>query len=302
MDTRHPRMAVAIRSCERHAGRMKLQHLRNATMVLGLGPHRLLVDPMLAAVGAMPGFKILGGGRRRNPLVPLPLAAAEALAETTAAIITHEHPDHLDAAGRRFLRDRALPVWTSGVDGPSLRKKGLDVRELRDGALGMRVEVIRSRHARGVLGWLLGPVCGYYLAHEGEPSVYLIGDSILTEPVLEAIARLQPDVIVAPAGAANMGAGGDILFSVDELVRLTTLARGQVVFNHLEALDHCPTTRAGLRARMDAEGLRGRVHVPEDGEVLTFARPREAEAVTPRPATAERPGLQKWITARFAGA
>ncbi len=121
--------------------------------------------------------------------------------------------------------------------------------------------------------------------------------------MLDAVERLQPDVIVAPAGAANMGAGGDILFSVDELVRLTTLARGQVVFNHLEALDHCPTTRAGLRARMDAEaGLSERVHVPEDGEVLTFARPREAEAVTPRPATAERPGLQKWITARFAGA
>ncbi|MCE9572128.1 MAG: MBL fold metallo-hydrolase [Deltaproteobacteria bacterium] len=281
---------------------MQLQHLRNATVILGLGAHRVLVDPMLADVGAMPGFKLLGGGRRRNPLVPLPAAATEALAATTAAIVTHEHPDHVDAAGRRFLRERGLPVWTNGVDGPSLRKKGLDVHELRDGALGMRIEVVRSRHARGALGWLLGPVCGYYLAHDGEPSIYLIGDSILTDSVLEAVDRLQPDVILAPAGAANMGIGGDILFSVDDLVRLTRLARGQVVFNHLEALDHCPTTRTGLLARLEAEGLGDRVHVPADGEVLTFERPRAAAVVTPRPGTPERPGLQKWVSARFAGA
>jgi len=67
-----------------------------------------------------------------------------------------------------------------------------------------------------------------------------------------------------------MGIGGDILFSVDELVRLVRVARGQIVLNHLEALDHCPTTRRDLRARMRAEGLGDRVHVPEDGEALVF--------------------------------
>ncbi len=280
---------------------MKIQHLRNATALLTLGEHRFVVDPMLSPPGALPGFKMFGGGRRRNPIVPLPAAASEALAAATAVLLTHEHPDHFDRAGLAWVEERGLPVYASGIDVPSLRRKGLDARLLETGALGLEVETIRSRHGRGLLGWMLGPVAGYYLAHPNEPSVYLVGDSILTENVLEAIERLQPDVIVAPAGSANMGLGGDILFSVDELIELTRRARGQVVFNHLEALDHCATTRAGLRQRLLEEGLTGRTFVPEDGETRVFERPAGTTRETPRSTPVERPGAQKWITSAFTG-
>ncbi len=280
---------------------MKIQHLRNATTLLSLGEHRFLVDPMLSLPGAMPGFKMFGGGRRRNPIVPLPAAASEALAAATAVILTHEHPDHFDRAGLAWVKERGLPVYTNGIDAPSARRKGLDAHLLETGVLGLEVETVRSRHGRGLLGWMLGPVAGYYLAHPGEPSVYLLGDSILTENVLEAVERLQPDVILAPAGAANMGVGGNILFSVDELLELTRRARGQVVFNHLEALDHCPTTRAGLHARLVEEGLADRTFVPEDGETLTFDGPARSPREKPRSTPVERPGAQKWITSAFAG-
>lgn len=280
---------------------MQIQHIRNATAILSLGEHRLLVDPMLSPPGAMPGFKVFGGGRRRNPLVPLPPEADAALRTVTGVIITHEHPDHLDRPGLRWMKERGLPVWANGVDAPNLRRKGLEVHDLRDGALGMGVEVIRSRHGRGLLGWLMGPVSGYYLAHPGEPSLYVTGDTVLTPSVVEAITRLQPEVVLAPAGSANMGLGGDILFSVDQLVELVRLAPKDVVLNHLEALDHCPTTRAELRARMRAEGLADRVHIPADGEAIVLERDGSRAAVRPGPAAHERPGLQKWLTARFAG-
>ncbi|MFO0551120.1 MAG: MBL fold metallo-hydrolase [Polyangiaceae bacterium] len=279
---------------------MELLQLRSATLVLQLGEHRLLVDPMLAETGALPGFKVVGGGRRRNPIVPLPAVTPAALDGLTGALVTHEHPDHLDVAGLRWLRERGLPVWTNHVDAPSLAKKGLDARVLTDGALGLRVETVASRHGRGLLGWLMGPVSGFYLSHPGEPSLYLIGDSVLTEPVLDAVRRLDPDVIVAPAGAANMGFGGDILFSVDELVTLGRASRGQLVFNHLEALDHCPTTRAGLHARLAEEGLLERSHIPADGETLTFDERRSRGGAELRSGVSRRPTLQKWVTGLFA--
>lgn len=280
---------------------MQIQHIRNATALLSIGEHRLLVDPMLSESGAMPGFKLFGGGRRRNPLVPLPPEAAAALDSATAVVITHEHPDHFDRPALRWIKERDLPVWANGVDAPNLRRKGLKVRLLEDGALGMRFEVIRSRHGRGLMGWLMGPVAGYYFAHPGEPSLYVTGDTIMTPSVIDAVTRLRPDVILAPAGSANAGLGGDILFSVDQLVELTRLAPGQVVFNHLEALDHCPTTRAQLGQRMEAEGLIDRVHIPADGESLSFHEHDVSTHVSPGPAANERPGMQKWITARFAG-
>lgn len=280
---------------------MRIHQLRNATLLLHLGEHRLLVDPMLAEPGALPGFKIFGGGRRRNPLVPLPPAAASCLEQATGVLITHEHPDHFDPAGRAWVKERGLPVWASPMDVPSLRRKGLDARELVDGALGLGVELVPARHGRGFVAWAMGPVAGFYLAHPDEPSVYLTSDAVLTEAVTEVLARLRPDVVVAPAGAANFGAGPDILFSVDELVTLAQRAPHDVVLNHLEALDHCPTSREALRERVRREGLEARVHIPADGEALTFARRGAAPHARPRTGTAApRPGFQKWLTAKFA--
>lgn len=293
-------MPAAIRFWRRYVRGMKIQQLRSATLLLTIGEHALLVDPMLADVGAMPGFKMFGGGRRRNPLVPLPPSAPSCLESATGVLVTHEHPDHFDLAANAWTRARGLPVWASRVDAPSLRRKGLDVHELVDGALGMRVEVVENRHGRGLAGWLMGPVSGFYLSAPGEPSVYLTGDAVLTDGVLDVLDRLRPDVVVAPAGAANFGLGGDILFSVDEVVELARRARGDVILNHLEALDHCPTTRADVRARVAAEGLSARVHVPEDGEVLAFQRSPAARTVAPRGADRREPGFQKWLTAKFA--
>ncbi|MBL8744152.1 MAG: hypothetical protein JNK04_23755, partial [Myxococcales bacterium] len=156
-----------------------------------------------------------------------------------------------------------------------------------------------SRHGRGLLGWLLGPVSGYYISHPAEPSLYVVGDSILTASVLDAVERLAPDVLVLPAGAANMGIGGDILFSVDELMRLAHAAPSEIVFNHLEALDHCPTTRQSLRARLAEEGLLERAHIPSDGETLSFQKRRSAN-ITPRAEVPVDPGFQKWVTGLFA--
>lgn len=280
---------------------MKIHHLRNATAILAIGEHRLLVDPMLSEPGTLPGFKVAGGGRQKNPLVALPDEAAAALEGVTAVLVTHEHLDHLDPAGVAWIKARALPVWTNAIDAPNLRGKGLDVHELIDGALGMGIEVVSSVHGRGVIGWALGPVHGYYLAHPDEPSLYVTGDSVLSASVLDAVDRLTPDVILAPAGAANFGVGADILFSVDELVELTRHAKHQVVFNHLEALDHCPTTRGELRARMKSEGFEQRTHVPEDGGVVTLERPGAGPHALPRAAEPQRPGFQKWFTAKFAG-
>ncbi len=280
---------------------MILHPIRNATVVLELASHRWVVDPMLAARGTMPGFKVFGPGRRRNPLVDLPPGTDARLDTVDGVLLTHEHPDHFDAAGRAWVKRRGLPVYTHRLDRPHLLAKGFDARLVSELPSPWRVEVVRAQHGRGAVGWLMGPVCGYYLAHPGEPSVYLTGDAILTDAVLDAVDRLRPDVIVAPAGAANFGLGGDILFSVDELVTLARRTSATLVLNHLEALDHCPTTRASLRERLAREGLSARVRVPDDGDTLRFEAPAVAASVETRPERGE-PGIQKWMTAPFSGA
>jgi L-ascorbate metabolism protein UlaG (beta-lactamase superfamily) len=275
---------------------MKIQQIRNATALVELGAHRILVDPMLAAVGELPGFKLFGGGRRPNPLVALPDGAMQAMERATCALVTHEHADHLDGAAVRWIKARGLTVWASAVDAPNLGRKGLKVEVIRDGALGMRVEVIAGQHGRGVMGWLMGPVSGFYLAHPEEPSLYITGDAVMTAPIRDALARLAPDVVLAPAGAANFGAGADILFSLKELDELARLAPGALIFNHLEALDHCPTTRRQLAQHLLSHGER--IKIPEDGESIELTR-RAGGAVTLGAPDTRRPGLQKWLTSKL---
>ena len=280
---------------------MKIRQIRNATTLIMLGDHCLLVDPMLSDKGSFPGFKFFGGGRRNNPLVELPSDAMATMQQATGVLITHEHPDHLDVPGIQWSKSRGLPVWAGELDVPNLRTKGLDARVIRDGDMQLSVEVIPAQHGHGLLGWMMGPVSGFYLAHPAEPSVYITGDTILTAQVRDAIERLKPELVIAPAGAANIGLGRDLLFSVNELVELAKLAPGNVIFNHLEALDHCPTIRQALRERMDSEGVGDRTFIPADGDWLEFRRDATKPRISPQASKPRRPGFQKWLTSKMSG-
>jgi len=252
---------------------MKIQQIRNATIIVHMGNHKFLIDPMLSDVGAFRNFKREGDDKQANPIVPLPVQTEEALRGVTDCIITHcqrGHLDHIDQAGVIFLTENNIPVLSAADDFEYLREQGLDPIEFIDGTHGMRVVPIKARHGHGPEGDLLGPGHGWFMAAPGEPSIYITGDTVLVDSVRNAISQLKPDVIIAPASCANFGVGEDILFPLTELVELVKIAPGEVIFNHLEALDHCPTTRKDLMALMTKENLSEKVLIPDDGELLTI--------------------------------
>jgi len=259
---------------------MQITQLRNATLIVHSGSHHILVDPMLAAKDALPPLRLFDGKRLRNPLLDLPTNADQALAKVTHCLITHcqkGHFDHLDRAGKHFLRERAIPVFCSAHDAPYLRKRGLNVQAL-DGAdaapvpfLGGTIETVRCTHGRGLVGRMMEHGVGYVLRLPGEPTLYLSGDTVLSNEVRAALGIHRPDVSVIPAGGARMDLGGEIIMGPEEAIAFTSLAHGIVVANHLEALSHCPPTRAALRAAADAAGVGARLRIPADGETLTFA-------------------------------
>src|SRR5262245_58170897 len=91
---------------------MKITQLRNATAIVELGSHRILIDPMLAPRGTLPPLKLLAG-RVRNPVADLPPMTDSLLDTVTHCLITHcqkGHFDHLDRAGKHWLRAAQVPV------------------------------------------------------------------------------------------------------------------------------------------------------------------------------------------------
>jgi L-ascorbate metabolism protein UlaG (beta-lactamase superfamily) len=259
---------------------MHITHLRNATIIIHSGAHHILVDPMLAKKDALPPLRVFDGKRLRNPLLDLPANAAGALDQVTHCLITHcqkGHFDHLDRDGKRFLRERAIPVTCTQHDAPYLAQRGLNVQPLTQGLgalqpfLGGTIQTVRCTHGRGLVGALMEHGVGYLIALPGEPTLSLAGDTILSPAIRDAVERHQPDISVVPAGGARMDLGGEIIMGVAEVIEFARIARGVVVANHLEALSHCPPTRAALAAAAQLAGVSARLRIPADGERLAFA-------------------------------
>jgi L-ascorbate metabolism protein UlaG (beta-lactamase superfamily) len=104
---------------------------------------------------------------------------------------------------------------------------------------------------------------------DGEPALYVAGDTIWCAEVEDALAEHAPDVVVVNAGGARFLEGDPIVMGPDDVVETARAApRSAVVAVHLEALNHCPVTRDELRAAVDAAGVGARVAIPVDGETL----------------------------------
>lgn len=234
---------------------------------------------MLAPKEALPPLKFLRH-RERNPVVDLPRMTDSILESITHCLITHcqkGHFDHLDRAGKHWLRSRQIPVICTPHDANHLCQRGVNVSPLPENHqepqdfLSGQIRTVPCMHGRGLVGMLMEHGVGYFIDMPGEPSLYLSGDTVLTDQDRQFLARLQPQISLVPAGGAKFDVGGEIIMGIDEVVEFTRLSRGIVVANHLEALSHCPVKRTALRAAAAHACLGDRLQIPEDGDTLEFA-------------------------------
>ena len=261
---------------------MKIHHLRNATFVIESGEHHVLIDPMLSKKGKLLPFAYFRHSPRRNPIVDMPDNAAEVLDKVTHCLITHsqkwgikalQHTDHLDADGESFLRTKDIPVTTRRQDAACLQSRGLNVSQDLDywqaaPFLGGEITAVPARHGRGWVHNLMANGAGYFLQLPEEPSLYVSGDTVYTEDVERVLSGLKPDIAVAACGSASLDVGGPILMPMSEILMFVKRSPGKVIANHLEALNHCPTTRMQLEKELDRSGLSAKVWIPRDGETL----------------------------------
>lgn len=99
---------------------MKITQVRNATQIIEFAGKKFLIDPMLAAKGAWPGFEGTARSNIRNPMVDLPLDISSLL-EVDAVIVTHTHPDHWDQAAADLIPEDKLIYVQNESDEAVLR-------------------------------------------------------------------------------------------------------------------------------------------------------------------------------------
>jgi L-ascorbate metabolism protein UlaG (beta-lactamase superfamily) len=255
---------------------MKMQLIRNATLLLDYGGNHILIDPYLAPKGSRPSY--VGKGDKVNPLVELPLTIEQILDGVELVMVSHLHSDHFDpVAHERVPKD--LPLFCQPGNEAFIREKGFqDVIVVDDDIAWKGIHITRTdgHHGTGEVEGMMGTVSGFVFQAQGEPTLYWAGDTVLCDEVRAAIAQYKPDVIVTHSCGATWAdsAGQRSLIVMDDAqtVEVCQLAPDAVVIAaHMEVLDHSTITRAALRACADTAGLdSARLRIPADGESLEF--------------------------------
>ena len=256
---------------------MEITFIRNATLLIKSGKHQILLDPMLGELGSLPSFSETRHKSIKNPIVSLPDNTKKKLEGVNAALITHcqlGHVDHLDQPGEEFLTSQKIPTYCRADDAEYLTNIGIATHPLIEGARQPFFEgyitLVPAVHGHGWIAEKMGPGVGFFIELPNEPSLYVAGDTVLTDDVRNALTSMKPDIAVVAAGNASLDVGDPILMSIEEVMEFASLAPGRVVANHLEALNHCPITRKEVASTASKMGLGQKVQIPADGETIYF--------------------------------
>ena len=130
-------------------------------------------------------------------------------------------------------------------------------------------------HGKETIMEMMGEVSGFMLQAENQPTVYIVGDCLWTEEIKANIKRYQPDWIIINTGGAIIPAlsstFGTLIMNEKDVVSMIkeSPSKCRFIAVHMDAIDHCQTTRSILRNEADKAGItKDKLMIPEDGEII----------------------------------
>lgn len=249
---------------------MKMQLIRNATLRLTYAGHTFLIDPYLADKHAYEPYV----GQSRNPTCDLPIPAQEVIKDIEMVIVSHLHSDHFDEEAQRLISDD-MHIFCEPGDVTTIMEQGFtNVKPIQHMIQWENITIRRTPGQHGIGEWAerLGPVSGFILESDDEPTVYWMGDTIWYDEVKDIVKDVQPDVIITHSSGAVLGDSDPIVMDAQQTVAVAeTASPAIVVATHMDALDHGTVTRISLRTYAHEKGIsEDRLLIPEDGETLIF--------------------------------
>lgn len=216
---------------------LRLAWLGHSTVVLDLGPVRLLTDPLLG--------RHAGVLRRRGPA-----PRAEAWAGPSAVLLSHLHHDHAEV---RSLRRAGAPVLTGAANVPFLARHGLVGVGLDERGwhtlpgTDVQVHLTRADHGHRPMPHRPNAAHGH-LVRTPEVTVWVAGDTSLYAG-MEALPDLAGgvDVAVVPIGGWGPRLSAGHLDPV-QAARAAHLVGAQVVVPYHFGTLHAPGTAGGWMA------------------------------------------------------
>jgi L-ascorbate metabolism protein UlaG (beta-lactamase superfamily) len=251
---------------------MKLRLIRHATLQIEMHSQFLLIDPMLSEP-YVSGSLTFGKSASRNPMVPLPVPM-DSLLRPDIIVVTHSHFDHFDSVAEAFL-SKHVPLICQPSDQSRFHRAGFSKIIPPDTTPkkvnGIDFSRTSGIHGKGIIGRAMGPVSGYVLQANQEPSVYIAGDTVWGSQVQTVLDKYHPEIIILNAGAAQFNIGKPITMDADDVIEVCRAApESKIVAVHMEAINHCRLKRRDLAEQLTKANLSNRVIIPADGQSIVW--------------------------------
>lgn len=250
-----------------------IQLVRNATLLIEYGGKQILVDPMLSPKGAIESW----AGIQRNPTVDLKMPVEEIIKDVDLVMVTHTHDDHFDKAASKIL-DKSIELIIQPADKGFFEKEGFCNATVLDNNMlwnDISITRIEAQHGTGEVLKMMGKTSGFVLMAKNQPTVYIIGDAIWTDEIKNNIKKFDPDYIVVNSGGAQIQGFENVPIIMDEAQTMALIGesgKAKVIAVHMDALDHCRTTRSSLSQKAAEFNIgTDKLIIPQDGEVIKLS-------------------------------
>ena len=234
------------------------------TLVFTYAGLSVITDPTFSEPGEYGGLT-----KTRGPAVPV-----QRLGAIDLALVSHDHhPDNLDPEGRAVLSQ--VPVALTTTAGAARVPGTIGLEPWTSVQVGaVTVTTVPALHGPPQVAEHTGPVIGFVLEADGEPTAYFSGDNSEVA-VAREIAAAFPEVALAIlcAGAARVANRGPDPLTLDA-ARVSEVANlwpdALIVPVHTDDWAHFSEPRATLQENWS--GASGRLRILEPGVRTTLTR------------------------------
>lgn len=228
---------------------------------------------MLSQKGAIDSW----AGIQKNPTVELTMPVEEIVKDIDLVIVTHTHEDHFDKPASSTL-NKSVELIMQPADKEFFKKEGFINATVVEGQKvwnGITINRVEGKHGSGKVLEMMGKTSGFVLQAKNQPTVYIVGDTIWNEDIKKDIEKFKPDYIIVNSGGALMKDFSDTPIIMNEVQTMALIAasgKAKVIAVHMDALDHCFTTRAILKKKASELKIgQDKLIIPEDGEKLILS-------------------------------
>ncbi|NTX15051.1 MBL fold metallo-hydrolase [Myxococcus sp. CA051A] len=243
-------------------------HISTATLLLEIGPLRILTDPVFDAPGRKYSFG-WGTSSRRLDTSALPV---EKLGKLDAVLISHDqHADNLDDAGRALL-PRAAQVVTTHAAARRLQHANLTgLKPFESTRVGdLRVTATPARHGPPGSLPIVGHVVGFVLEADALPGpVYISGDTVWFDGVAEVARRFRIHTAFLHLGSVGFSLTGPLRYTFDAkeaVIAANALNAPRIIPVHYSGWSHFRQKPEQARQVFSEAGLDARVKWLTPGE------------------------------------